>query len=126
MRCEAADAIDAALLEHDHLGPGAHQPVGQHDVAEAEQAQQGATVSGKKLQTLVAVRGSNARVTKVALSGDAKHLVIGPANDPVPEDITASLWEAASGKKLHTFRGHTGLITSVALRADGKQPWTAS
>jgi hypothetical protein len=35
-------SVDAALLEHHHLGPGAHLAVGEQDVAGAEQAPQGA------------------------------------------------------------------------------------
>ena len=30
------------------------------------------------------------------------------------------------GKKLQTFQGHTGEVTSVALSGDGKHLWTAS
>jgi WD40 repeat protein len=41
-------------------------------------------------------------------------------------DKTAILWETASGKKLQTFQGHTRLLTSVALSADGKRLVTGS
>ena len=50
----------------------------------------------------------------VALSGDGKHVLTGSG------DKTAILWEAASGKKLQTFQGHTDSVKSVALSGDGK------
>jgi hypothetical protein len=34
---EATNAIDAALLEHHHLCPGAHQPIGNEDITETKQ-----------------------------------------------------------------------------------------
>jgi len=36
------------------------------------------------------------------------------------------LWEAASGKKLQTFQGHSSGVNGVALNGDGKRLWTAS
>lgn len=53
-------------------------------------------------------------------SGDGKHVVTGSF------DMTAILWEAASGQKLQTFQGHTDLVTSVALSGDGKHVVTGS
>ena len=53
-------------------------------------------------------------VMGVAISGDGKYVVTGSY------DKTAILWEAASGKKLQSFRGHRGFINSVAISADGK------
>ena len=53
-------------------------------------------------------------------SGDAKQVLTGSF------DNTAILWDAASGKKLHTFQGHTNFVMNVALSRDGKQPWTVS
>ncbi len=49
----------------------------------------------------------------MALSGDGKVVLIGNI-----------LWDAASGKKLQTFEGHTGGMTSVALSGDGKYALT--
>ncbi len=56
----------------------------------------------------------------MALSGDGKRVVTGSW------DKTASLWDAASGKKLQTFAGHTNLIRGVALSGDGKHVLTGS
>jgi WD40 repeat protein len=39
---------------------------------------------------------------------------------------TATLWDAASGKKIRTFQGHTDEITDVTLSDDGKHLWTVS
>ena len=55
----------------------------------------------------------------MALSSDGKQVLTGSYE-------TAILWEAASGKKLQTFRGHTEGVRSVALASDGKHVWTGS
>jgi len=34
--------------------------------------------------------------------------------------LTARLWHAASGRCVRTFRGHTGLVTGVALSGDAR------
>src|SRR5262249_39736316 len=44
----------------------------------------------------------------------AKHVLTGSLDD------TAILWDADSGKKLHTFQGHTIWGMNVALSGDGK------
>ena len=59
-------------------------------------------------------------LTSMALSGDGKHLVTGSF------DKTAILWEAASGKKLQTFVGHTDSVLSVAISGDAKYVVTGS
>jgi WD40 repeat protein/serine/threonine protein kinase len=64
--------------------------------------------------------GHSASITSVALSGDGKHVVTGS------DDKTAILWEAASGRKLRTFRGHAESVLSVALSADGQHVVTGS
>jgi hypothetical protein len=56
----------------------------------------------------------------VALSSDGKLVLTGSF------DQTAILWEAASGKKIHTFQGHTDQIIGVALSGDGKLALTGS
>src|SRR5262245_18934639 len=53
-------------------------------------------------------------VSGVALSGDGKYALTGS------NDNTAILWQAAGGKKLQTFPGSIGGVTSVALSGDGK------
>jgi WD40 repeat protein len=52
-------------------------------------------------------------ITSAAISGDGRHIVTGS------RDKTAVLWDTASGKKIQTFRGHTGGVSSVALSRDG-------
>jgi len=54
------------------------------------------------------------------LSGDGKFVVTGSS------DRTAILWEAASGKKLQTFAGHTGEVHGVAISGDGALVLTGS
>jgi WD40 repeat protein len=41
-------------------------------------------------------------------------------------DATVRVWEVASGKLLHTMKGHTGNIDYLALSADGKTAYSAS
>src|SRR5262249_1472860 len=53
-------------------------------------------------------------------SGDGKRVVTGSF------DSTAILWDAASGKRLQTFTGHTNAVMSVALSGDGKRVVTGS
>ena len=55
----------------------------------------------------------------MALSGDGKHVLTGSC------DKTAILWDATSGERLCSFKGHTGAVTSVALSVDGKRVLTA-
>src|SRR4029453_14190473 len=66
-------------------------------------------------------RGNTGVVTSVALSGDGKHVVTGCG------DSTATLWSAADGKNLQTFRGLVNEITGVAPGGNGKHvvtlPW---
>jgi len=40
------------------------------------------------------------------------------------EDSTVKIWDGRTGKLLHTFRGHTGLVSSVAFSPDGQ--WLVS
>ncbi|HYT89567.1 MAG TPA: WD40 repeat domain-containing protein [Gemmataceae bacterium] len=63
--------------------------------------------------------GHRRGITSVALSGDGKYVLTASG------DNTAILWEAASGKKLHTFQ-HTSGVDSVALSGDGKRILTSS
>jgi WD40 repeat protein len=60
---------------------------------------------------------------KVALSCDGKYVVTGSYDKT---DKTATLWDAASGKQLRTFKGHAYTVTSVALSGDGTYVVTGS
>lgn len=59
-------------------------------------------------------------VTCLALSLDGKQLLSGS------EDHTVRLWEAATGKELKVFKGHTARIVGVGWSADGKRIVTAA
>jgi WD40 repeat protein len=37
------------------------------------------------------------------------------------EDSTVKVWDSHTGKVVHTFRGHTGLVSSVAFSPDGRR-----
>ena len=36
------------------------------------------------------------------------------------EDSTVKVWDSHTGELLHSFRGHTGLVSSVAFSPDGR------
>ena len=37
------------------------------------------------------------------------------------EDSTVKIWDSRTGKLVRTFRGHTGIVSSVAFSPDGKR-----
>jgi len=37
------------------------------------------------------------------------------------DDSTVKVWDSRTGKFLRSFRGHTGLVTSVAFTPDGRR-----
>jgi len=37
------------------------------------------------------------------------------------EDTTIRIWNVSSGQLLHTLRGHTGVIMSLAFSPDGRR-----
>ncbi|HQR43568.1 MAG TPA: hypothetical protein PLX97_12820 [Gemmatales bacterium] len=41
-------------------------------------------------------------------------------------DQNAILWDASSGKKIHTFSGHTATVNSVAISKDGQRVITGA
>ncbi len=58
-------------------------------------------------------------VTCTVVSPDGKHLLSGSW------DGTLKLWNADSGKEVHTFKGHTRPVNSVCFSPDGS-PWVLS
>lgn len=62
----------------------------------------------------------NAPVNSIAFSPDGKYLASGGA------DQTIKLWEVATGKLLHTFRGHRSSVLAVKFSPDGANIASAS
>ncbi|KAH8797291.1 WD40-repeat-containing domain protein [Flagelloscypha sp. PMI_526] len=56
-----------------------------------------------------------ASVRTIALSPDGKHIVSGS------DDTTVRIWDAESGKRLHTLVGHTQSVNSIVFSPDGKR-----
>jgi WD40 repeat protein len=56
----------------------------------------------------------------VAYSPDGKRIVTGS------DDKTAKVWDADTGRELHTLTGHTGSVLRVAYSPDGKRIVTGS
>ena len=59
-------------------------------------------------------------VNSIAFSADGKKLAAGS------DDLTATVWDAASGELLSTLSGHSGEVTGVAFLPGGKYLATAS
>jgi len=69
---------------------------------------------------LVAQLGHAYEVTSVAFSPDGREVLTGS------KDMTARLWETASGNEIRRFEGHTDHVTSVAFSPDGREVLTGS
>jgi WD40 repeat protein len=68
--------------------------------------------------------GHSASVNSVAFSPDATRVLSGSGNinfntSLSDKDDTMKLWDAATGRLLRTFEGHTDAINSVVFSADG-------
>jgi WD40 repeat protein len=65
------------------------------------------------IEALVASR----RPWPVALSVDGARVLSGS------DDDTFKLWDPATGKQLHTFKGHSGALASVAFSPCRRSCW---
>jgi WD40 repeat protein len=70
-------------------------------------------------RTLTHIRGANAFCA--AFSPDGKRIASGSSFDPY-----VRVWDAASGKELRKYQGHTAGVNSVAFFPDGKRIASAS
>jgi WD40 repeat protein len=67
-----------------------------------------------------AIRQHNKAVLCVAFSPDGKKLATGSG------DCSVKLWDAASGRELHTLTGHQGPVLSVAFSPSGRSVLSGS
>src|ERR1017187_10149070 len=65
-------------------------------------------------------KGSSNAVYSVAFSPDGRQILTGSW------DQTARLWDAATGREIRRFLGHTARVSSVAFSPDGRQILTGS
>jgi WD40 repeat protein len=64
------------------------------------------------------LEGHSGEVYAIAVgSGDKGRWMIASGG----EDSTVKVWDGWTGKLLHTFRGHTGLVSSLAFSPDGQR-----
>jgi WD40 repeat protein len=100
-------------LTQDAQPPAKQQPQAATAQAPANPVAQGKSPApGKEKGTIV--RAPDSYTLAVALAPDGTVLARGG------HDATVDLWEVASGKKLHTLRGHTVPILRLAFSPDGK------
>ena len=76
-------------------------------------------VAGKELLTLdimnSVAKGYSSTVSSVAFSPDGKRLASGGF------DRTVRLWDSVTGKKLQTFKRHSGEVYSLSVSPDGRR-----
>ena len=65
-------------------------------------------------------------LNSVAMSADGKLVLTGTGDADPESDKKAQLWDAATGKEVRRFNGHTSLINAVALSPDGRLALTGS
>jgi WD40 repeat protein len=68
----------------------------------------------------VTFRGHTGEVTGVAFDASGKHVA------SAGYDGTVKIWDAETGRTIHTLRGHAGRVENVAFSADGRLLASAS
>jgi WD40 repeat protein len=98
----------------------AFSPDGRRLVAGAEEH----TVRIWDLQTdqVQILRGHSGDVWATAFSPDPEGRWAASAG----EDTTVKVWNTRSGELVHSFRGHTGLVSSVVFSRDGRRLFSGS
>jgi len=87
------------------------------DTAQAEDALRQSLLESRVRATM---RGHTGALNSTTYSPGGKILVT------ASEDMTARVWDAATGKSVVELRGHTGRVTSAIFSRDGKSIATAS
>ncbi len=68
------------------------------------------------------LRGHSGDVWATAFSPDPEGRWVASAG----EDTTVKAWDTKSGELVHSFRGHTGLVSSIAFSPDGRWLFSGS